>query len=150
MSVKTILTVPNPILRNHSETIKGITPDIIVLAMDLKDTLESTENGIGLASPQIGINKRIIAWRRYTDEKANIIINPMIESRKGEITIKETCLSIPILVGRVKRSYEIWLIGIGKSGNRIKMKYKGITACMFQHEIDHLEGILFTDKLVPE
>ena len=149
MSVKTILTDPNPILRNRSEIIKEITPYIMVLAVDLEDTLESTENGIGLASPQIGINKRIIVWKHITG-KVNIIINPMIESRRGEIIINEACLSVQGVIGRVKLSYEQWLRRMGKSGNRIKMKYKGVAACMFQHEIDHLEGILFTDKLVPE
>jgi len=149
MSVKTILTDPNPILRNRSEIIEEITPYIMALAVDLEDTLESTENGIGLASPQIGINKRIIVWKHITG-KVNIIINPMIESRRGEIIMNEACLSVPGVTGGVKRSYEIWLRGVGKSGNRIKMKYKGVTACMFQHEIDHLEGILFTDKLSPK
>jgi len=149
MAIREILEYPDPILREKSERVIEITEEISQLIKDLEDTLDSTETGIGLAAPQIGINKRIIAWRYGVDaEPVRIIINPILKDRRDKYIDVESCLSVPGVEEKVERAYELWVSGMTKSGKRLSFKFKGLMARMVQHEVDHLNGILFIDKKI--
>jgi peptide deformylase len=142
MSVRVIVKHPDPILREVSAPVKKITPNIHKLLDDMAETMYAA-NGVGLAAPQVGINKRIIV----IDVGEGIIemINPEIISMEGEQIGPEGCLSIPGLRGEVKRAMKVKVKGLDRNGNEIEVEGEELLARAFQHEIDHLNGILFID-----
>jgi peptide deformylase len=149
MTLKKVLTSESKKLRKVSvelteEEIKA--PKTKVLVSDLIETME-VENGIGIAAPQVGILKRVIIIDLGKGAKS--YINPKIVSRsKTEIQNEEGCLSVPGVFGMVKRNSAVTVEFIKPNGKSKKVKVKGLEAIVFQHEIDHLDGILFTDKVV--
>jgi peptide deformylase len=142
-----IITHPNSILRQKAkevemEKIKGY--DIKKLVFDMKETVE-TDKGIGLAAPQVGHSLRIIVI--FLENKKIALINPQIThfswlKKNGE----EGCLSIPGTFGFVKRSKSIRVKALDENGEEIKFKAKNLLARVIQHEVDHLDGVLFIDK----
>ena len=117
------------------------------LYTDLFDTLQST-GGLGLSAPQIGVSQRVILYRNYTHELI-ILVDPKIVSRKGETTSRdEGCLSVPDFRANVRRAKVIKVVGYDRFGKKIKIKANGTEAIVLQHEIDHLDGILLTDRQV--
>lgn len=142
-----IIIHPNESLRKKSIKIKKITdPQIKKLAKELKEIMKK-EDGLGLAAPQIGYNLRMIAINTKNGDQ--IFINPKIYWKtffKNEI-LEEGCLSVPDVFGLVKRSKKVWLKYQNLSGKKIKIKAEGLLARVFQHEIDHLNGVLFIDKV---
>lgn len=154
---KEILTVPNEILRKNAEPVNAITPEVIKIVKDLFDTLDSTENpGVGMAAPQIGVSKRIIVfgYKGDVDEGGNVrdqvprmaLINPEIQKCSQEkIEMDEGCFSVPLTFGPVVRPKKIKLTALDAKGNKIKLNVSGYTARVIQHEIDHLNGVIFTD-----
>lgn len=159
MSIKTIITAPNKILYEKSEKVQTINEEVKKIINELVETANSqTEpEAAGLAAPQIGYNKRIILVRDFkvipNSEKmiiTNIImINPRIisESKDEEIDW-ESCLSIPYMYGKVKRPYSIKVIYTDEKGLEKKIKAKDFFARVIQHEVDHLNGILFDTKII--
>lgn len=142
-----IVTHPNKKLREKSQKLlkREISSDKIQkLILDMKETMMK-KDGVGLAGPQIGIQKRIITISTKDGEKA--FINPKIlkKSWKKEID-QEGCLSIPGITGNVKRHYKVTVETYDENANKIQIEAKGLMARIFQHEIDHLDGILFIDK----
>ncbi len=140
-----IITHPNPILRKKSAEIKKITPEINRLILDMEKTMLE-KDGIGLAAPQIGKNIKIVIVN--TKDGPIHMINPKITRKswrkeEGE----EGCLSIPGIFGKVKRHKKMRAIYYDKNNNKIKLKAEGLLARVIQHEIDHLNGILFTDYI---
>jgi peptide deformylase len=116
------------------------------LYTDLLDTLLS-RGGLGLAAPQIGVAKRAILYRNYAKELV-VLVNPRITSFKGTTTsMDEGCLSIPGFRGDVKRAKVIKVEAYNEYGSKVKIKANGMEAIILQHEIDHLDGILFIDKV---
>lgn len=169
MAVQKILEIPNPILRGKTTKITKFDEEVRKLITDLKDTLASAHNpeGAGLSSNQIGIAKRVCVVRNFKDNlQANgvdsvpsfvekILINPKIVSKSKENNIEwEGCLSVPNQYGRVSRATKIKVAYQDEEGKRMKLSATGFFARVIQHEIDHLDGIVFTDrvkgKLVPE
>ncbi len=140
-----IITHPNPILRQRAQKIENIS-DIEKIIPDFIKTMKE-KKGIGLAAPQIGKSIQLIAIQ--TKDDAQIFINPKItwKSFKKEIA-EEGCLSIPNTFGKVKRSYKITVKFQDQKGQKQKLITKGLYARVLQHEIDHLNGILFIDKIV--
>lgn len=142
-----ILTHPNSILRQKTEEIsleKIKSYEIKKLIFDMKETVEA-ENGIGLAAPQVGRSLRIIVI--FLENKKIVLINPKItyfswRKKKGE----EGCLSVPGKFGFVKRSKVIKAKALDENGKEIKFKAKNLLARVIQHEVDHLDGVLFIDK----
>jgi peptide deformylase len=134
---------PDPILRKKCEEVKEITPEVKKLIEDMIETMEKNE-GVGLAAPQVGILKRIIVVE--TPEAPKGFINPQIfkKSKEKEI-MEEGCLSFPGLFLKIKRAKEIEIEALDENGGKIKAE--GILAKILQHEIDHLDGILFIDKI---
>jgi peptide deformylase len=136
----------NPILRQKSEKVKEITPELRRLAFDMAETME-VKDGIGLAAPQIGQLIRIIVVKPKPDEKTLILINPEIKksSRKKDVMV-EGCLSLPEIEVPVERAIKISGQALDLNGQKIKIKAKGLLARVIQHEVDHLEGVLIVDK----
>ncbi len=159
MSIKNILTVPAQELYQKSQKITEITESIRQLSQDLLETGVAHKNpeAAGLAAPQIGENLRIILVRDFkvlpNTEKLvvtnTIMINPRIISKSKETNLDwESCLSIPNMYGKVKRHSSIKLTYQDVNGKEHKLKASDFFARVVQHEIDHLDGILFTEKLV--
>lgn len=158
MSIKSILTIPNKILYEKSEKIQGINSEVKEIINELIETVnaQTEPEAAGLAAPQIGYNKRIILVRDFrklpNSEKlliTNIImINPRIISESKELdTDWESCLSIPNMYGKVTRPYSIKLVYTDEKGIERKIKAKDFFARVIQHEIDHLNGIMFDTKI---
>lgn len=150
MSVLEIINQNNPKIRQKSEEVKGINEEIKQIIQDLKDTLASTE-GVGIAAPQVGILKRIIYV--HFEEKEYVLLNPTIVMQEGKIEDYEGCLSVgeegyAFLYGKVERAFLIEVEALNEKGENIKLVADGMLARIFQHEIDHLEGILYTDKKI--
>lgn len=145
MSVYKIVTIPDPILRQKAQKVEKVNDGVIRVLENMRDTMYAAD-GVGLAAPQIGVSKRMIV----IDPGDQLIemINPEIIAREGEQTAREGCLSVPDLVGWCKRSQKITVRGINREGEEIEMQAADMLARVFQHEIDHLDGILFPDKAI--
>jgi len=140
-----ILTYPNPILRKKSEEIKEITPEIKKLGFDMVDTMIKNK-GIGLAAPQVGELKRIITV--YTRKGPRIFINPRILSSSKEVDIaEEGCLCLPGIFTDVKRPKGVEFEALDEEGRKVLINDEEFLARILQHEVDHLEGIIFIDKI---
>ncbi len=137
----------NPALRKKSREVSGINKHILTLLDDMKETL-AVEDGVGLAAPQVGVLRRI-AIVNYNDQLYELI-NPRILSGTGEAIEEEGCLSVVGQRGRVKRPDKITVTYIDRHGKKVKQEITGITARIFCHEIDHLDGILFVDRMIKE
>jgi len=141
-----ILTAPDPVLRKKSAEVKDPSdPFIQRLILNMKKTLKQENKGIGLAAPQVGVNKRVIFVHLWHSE--HILINPRLtyKSREKEVS-EEGCLSLPGVFLNIERSKKVRVKALDQGGKKIKIKARGLLARVLQHEIDHLEGILITDK----
>lgn len=145
MAVYQVLKLPDETLRARSAVVKNINDGVLRVLDNMRDTLYA-EEGLGLAAPQIGILKRIIVVD--TGEQYIELINPEIIEREGEQTSTEGCLSVPGIIGRVKRSLHVQVRGLNRNGEEITVKGSELLAKALQHEIDHLDGILFIDKAI--
>lgn len=151
--------VNNPILRSPSLEVDTIDDDIQAFFPILRKMMR-THDGVGLAAPQIGNNVRIIVTTQREKDKRwaknkliweTIMVNPVIvEKSKEMITGEEACLSVPDVFGYVKRHQSIVVEFLDQKGNKQKKKLKHFNATIVQHEIDHLDGVLFVDKMTKE
>ncbi len=150
MTIKKILVEPNRLLREVSQPVKKINKEIQRLMDDMLETMYSS-NGIGLAAIQIGVPKNLIVIDLLTKEKKKnpiYFINPKIIKRSSKMSIyEEGCLSIPNLFAEVKRPSECDVEYLDYNGKKKIIKASGLLATCIQHEIDHLNGILFIDYL---
>ncbi|MFN7037411.1 MAG: peptide deformylase [Bellilinea sp.] len=153
MAVREIVTVPDEVLRRKARKVTVFDANLQKLVDDMVETMRQAP-GVGLAAPQVGISERLIVVEyAETDEdedapkKLFVVVNPEIVkvSTETEQGI-EGCLSIPGLVGEVERPLQVVIRGQNRRGQPVRIKAKGWLARIFQHEIDHLEGILFTDR----
>ncbi|MGI6587597.1 MAG: peptide deformylase [Peptococcia bacterium] len=144
MAVYQIVKIGDEILRQQAQKIEKVTPQIEKLLDNLKDTLYATEMGVGLAAPQIGISKRVIVVD--LDDELYELINPEIVQAEGSATDTEGCLSVPGLMGDVVRASKVLVKTLNRQGEEVEISAQGLLARAFQHEIDHLNGILFVDK----
>jgi len=137
----------NPILRKKAEPVLRITKEIRDL-VDFMITELKKEKGIGLAAPQVGKSIRLfICKEEHNTDKIYVFINPIIKKESKETNIiEEGCLSLPGLVGIVERPETIIIESKNLFGKRVKMKLTNMFARVFQHEFDHLEGILYIDR----
>lgn len=137
---------PNSVLREKCEEIEKIDEEIKKLIEDMKETLKESNNGLGLAAPQVGVSKRVIVIR--TSAGAEGFVNPKILKTSKEVeTAEEGCLSFPGRFLKIKRAKEITVKALNLNGDEMEIKAKGLMARLFQHEIDHLNGILFIDRI---
>ncbi len=148
MAIRSMMTgIKNPELRKMSREVKCINKHVLMLLDDMKETLR-IEEGVGLAAPQVGVLRRIAIVE--FDGKYYELINPRILSSSGELVEEEGCLSVPGIRGLVKRPETIKVTYVDRDGKRHKEEITGLTARVFCHEIDHLEGVLFVDKMTEE
>jgi peptide deformylase len=133
-----------------SVRVKRVDASIQSLIDDMLETMRSAE-GIGLAAPQVGVLLRVIVAEYQEEEdgdtKQTVLVNPEIVSREGEWMAEEGCLSVPGFVGTVPRARSVVVKGKDRKGKDVRIKTDGILAHILQHEIDHLEGILYVDYL---
>jgi peptide deformylase len=157
MVIREIITNPNPVLRRKSRPVTEYGEDLQRLIDDMVETMRQ-EPGIGLAAPQVSVSQRVIVVE-YGDEnddidepappKLYVVINPEITNFSEEKEIStEGCLSVPGLLGDVERSLEVTVKGKSRRGQLVKIKAKGWLARIFQHEVNHLDGVLFIDKAI--
>jgi len=147
MSILPILTEPNPILRKRAEEVAyDLIPNVQELIVDMLETMKSAK-GIGIAAPQVGKSLRIIIVN--TDEKPTVLINPVITRFSWRKSIdEEGCLSVPGKFGLVKRAKSIRVEAQDENGEPFEFKASDLLARVIQHEIDHLDGVLFIDKII--
>lgn len=147
MSVLKILTYPDPVLKEKSKPVEFINEKIKKLAEDMIETMYAAP-GIGLAAPQVGESLRVITVDvTRKGEDLIVLINPEIISGEGECTEEEGCLSVPDLKEIVQRKEKVLVKGLDIQGRKIQIPAEGLLAIAFQHEIDHLDGILIIDRV---
>ncbi len=151
MAVREIITVPHPTLKKQARKVTDFGPALQTLIDDMVETMR-TAPGVGLAAPQVDVLQRVIVveFGDEEDETAEpslfTVVNPEIVRPSRETVMGiEGCLSIPTLVGDVERSESVTVKGFSRRGQPMKIKAKGWLARIFQHEVDHLNGVLFTD-----
>jgi peptide deformylase len=152
MTIRPIVTLPDPVLRRKARPVTLFDEDLQTLVDDMIDTMREAP-GVGLAAPQVGVSERVIVVEYAEDEededapkKLYVMVNPEIKkcSEEKELGI-EGCLSVPGWQGEVERNLEVTVKGQTRRGQPMKVKAKGWMARIFQHEIDHLNGVVFTD-----
>ncbi|WP_199617834.1 peptide deformylase [Paenibacillus alkalitolerans] len=144
MAIRIIVKHPDPVLREKAKPVPQVTPNIQKLLTDMADTMYDAP-GVGLAAPQIGISKRVIVVDIGDEHGLIELVNPEIVEADGEQIGPEGCLSIPGLQGDVRRKNRVKVKGLDRNGNEIVVDGEGYLARALQHEIDHLDGILYVD-----
>jgi len=142
MAVYQIVEIGAEVLREKAKEIKEVNSSIVKLLDNMVDTMHAAE-GVGLAAPQIGVSKRVIVVQ--VDDTLVELINPVILEKEGANTAEEGCLSIPNTTGDVVRAAKVHVQGLNRHGEKVDIKADRLLARALQHEIDHLEGILFVD-----
>ncbi len=145
MSVRPIVTLGDPRLRLAGEPVDRFDKALHELLDDLTETMRAAP-GLGLAAPQLGVSLRACVVE-LEDDRVLELVNPTIVRGDGNDRDLEGCLSVPGYYGYVERREKVWVVAQDRFGRRIKAAADGITSRAFQHEIDHLEGILFIDHL---
>jgi peptide deformylase len=144
-----IHTYPDPVLRTHAESVENIDVEIQELVDNMIETMYNAP-GIGLAANQVGELKRVIVFDFRPEEAGRdpgVLINPEIVLSKGEITYEEACLSVVDFSAEITRKGQVKVRGIDRQGKPMDVEADGLLAICLQHEIDHLDGILFIDHL---
>ncbi|NMA70243.1 MAG: peptide deformylase [Desulfitobacterium sp.] len=143
MAIYQIVEIGADVLREKAVPVKEITPNIIKLLDNMLETLYDA-NGVGLAAPQVGVPKRVVVID--VGEGPIELINPVILESEGESIDDEGCLSIPGVTGQVPRAARVKIEALDRHGEKQIIEGEGLLARCIQHELDHLEGILFVDK----
>jgi peptide deformylase len=148
MAVLKVRRYGDPILRRRATPIELMTPEIRALVDDMVETMYD-EVGIGLAAPQVGHSLRLMVVGDEQGRGTQALVNPAITTQGGKVTAEEGCLSLPGIFAQVTRSEWVTLEAQDLEGRPIAITARGLRARVFQHEIDHLDGVLFIDRLEP-
>lgn len=149
MAIRTIREEGDEILKKVSRNVEVIDEKIQTLIDDMLETMHKF-NGVGLAAVQVGILKRIVVIHiDYENEEPLILINPEVIKQKGAQTVEEGCLSFPNKFAKIVRPEEVTIEALDRNGEKIKLTGKGLLAQAISHEIDHLNGEVFIDKILP-
>ena len=148
MAVLTMRHQPDPVLRRKAKRVPAIDKSIQRLIDDMVETMQQAK-GVGLAAPQVGKSWRVIVLQ-MPDEEPIAIINPEIVKRKGEREVSEACLSVPGYAGKIKRSISVTVKGWNRQGKPIRIKATDLAAQALEHELDHLDGVLYIDHIENE
>jgi len=146
---RNILVYPDPFLARKSVPVTAVDDRVRTLIRDMFETMYSAE-GVGLAAPQVGVGKRVIVLDvSPVDENVPpmAIVNPEIVERKGSVSGEEGCLSVPGVQGEVCRAETVVVRGLDGEGKPLQLQAGGILSRALQHEIDHLDGVLFIDRI---
>jgi peptide deformylase len=153
MALREIVTLPDPILRRKAKPVREFGPELQQIIEDMIETMHQAP-GVGLAAPQIGLSDRLIVVEYPVDDaqedspkKLYIVVNPELKKISEETEVAtEGCLSIPGMMGDVERALAVTVVGRTRRGQPVKIKAEGWLARIFQHEIDHLDGVVYTDR----
>lgn len=148
MAIRNIREDGDEILRKKSREVENVDDKIREILNDMVETMHKY-NGVGLAGPQIGILKRLVVIDLYDDKGPIKLVNPEIIKEKGCKEVEEGCLSFPNKFAKIIRPEEVTVKALDENGKQIKISAKGLLAQALSHEIDHLNGILFVDKIIP-
>lgn len=148
MAIRSIREEGDEILRKQSRKVEKVDDKIRELLDDMVETMHKY-NGVGLAAVQVGILKRVIVIDLYDDKGPIKLINPVITKEKGEQEVEEGCLSFPNKYAKMIRPKEVTVEALDENGKKIKIQGKDLLAQALAHEIDHLNGIVFIDKMIP-
>ncbi len=148
MAIRQIRQEGDEILKKKSRDVEKIDDKLQVLIDDMIDTMHKY-NGVGLAAVQVGILKRVIVIDLYDDNGPIAMINPVILKTKGAEEMEEGCLSFPNKFAKVVRPTEVQAEYTNRDGKRVKVKAKELLAQAICHEVDHLNGELFVEKMIP-
>jgi peptide deformylase len=147
MAVIPIRTLPDPVLKQKARKVPGLDPSLRKLIANMLDTMYEA-NGVGLAAPQVGVSLRIVVISMPEEDSEEIIlINPEIIKKTGEREVEERCLSIPGYAGLVKRAVNVTVKARNINFKEFRLKGEGLLAQALEHEIEHLDGILYVDHL---
>jgi peptide deformylase len=145
MTIKEVHHLPDTVLRRKAKRVPAIDKSILKLIDDMIATMQQA-NGVGLAAPQIGVPLRVVVLN-MPEEAPLAIINPEIVKRSGEREVVEGCLSAPGYQGVLKRSTSVTVKGLNREGGKIRIKATDLMAQALEHELDHLNGILYIDHI---
>ena len=145
MAIIPIRTLPDPILRQKARRVKSIDKSTKKLIDDMVETMHSA-SGVGLAAPQVGVPLRVIVIG-IPEEEEIALINPQIVRRTGERLVNEGCLSVPGYFAQVQRAEVVRIKGLDRTGKEVRLKADDLLAQALEHEIDHLNGVLYVDHL---
>jgi len=146
MTVLPIHSLPDPILRQKAKRVGTIDRSIKKLIADMVETLHADSGRAGLAAPQIGVSLRVVVIC-ISEGDDTVLINPEIVKKRGQRLVGEGCLSVPGYTGQVTRAESVTVKGRDQNGKEIRIKADGLLAQALEHEIDHLNGILYIDHL---
>lgn len=150
MAIRNIVQIGDDVLRKRAREVKQLDARTLDLIKDMKDTLAESGNGIGLAAPQVGILKRIFVIDMQDDEGTKVYINPEIIERSGTQVGSEGCLSVPGKSGDVERPAKLTVRAMNENGEIFEETAEGLLAVCICHENDHLDGVLFIDRVIPD
>ncbi len=156
MAVLPIRVFPDPVLKEKAAPVEGVTPEVSAFIDDLLETMRNSPGGVGIAAPQVGISRRIIivdvsAHRRGGQEPNHgllVLANPEVLAMGGKQVVREGCMSVPDYTANVQRAQWVLVDALGRDGERVIVESIGFEAVAIQHEMDHLDGILFLDRVV--
>ena len=149
MAPYAIRIVGDPVLRQPATEVTEVDDKLVRLTQDMITTMYEAP-GVGLAAPQIGVQKRLFVYDIGDGEGAKVMINPIISETRGEWAFDEGCLSVPGLYWEIVRPKEIFLTGYDLDGNELTFEADEYLARVFQHEVDHLDGVLLLERLDEE
>jgi peptide deformylase len=148
-----VLKIPNPLLKARAHLVEPDTPGLQSFIDSMMETMSHHPRCVGIAAPQVGKPWRVIVVDASRVDKPGtrngpvVLLNPFIARREGLRLIREGCLSVPDYTGNVLRSVAVEVLGKDRAGNAVTIKSDGFEAVVFQHEIDHLDGKLFLDRV---
>lgn len=149
MAIRIIREEGDEILKKKSRDVEIIDEKIQILIQDMLDTMHKL-NGVGLAAVQVGVLKKVIVIDLYEEGVLPyVLINPVITKTKGEQTVEEGCLSFPNKYAQIVRPKELTVKALNQLGEKIEIKAKDLLAQVISHEVDHLNGEVFIDKIIP-
>jgi peptide deformylase len=149
MSIREIRWLGDPVLRDKCGEVTEIDAKVLELVSDLQETMYAAE-GVGLAAPQVGVPLRIFVYDiREPEEEPGVLINPVVIASVGVVREPEGCLSVPGLTEVVERAETVTVKGTLPDGSETTIQASGLLSRCLQHECDHLDGVLFFDKLSP-
>jgi len=151
LSVLQIRYLGDPVLKKKAQPVPEVDEEIRQLARDMIETMYFNK-GAGLAAPQVGVSKKVIVYdleESGSGTEPQVLINPAIVASEGTVRDEEACLSVPELKDMVERKAKITVTGLDLEGREVRIEADGLHSRVLQHEIDHLEGILFVDRVGP-
>jgi len=155
MAILPILKFPEPVLKEKSSPVECVTSEVSAVIEDLLDTMRSSPGGVGISAPQVGVLKRIVAVDVSASKRGGqlenhgllVLINPEILAKGGRQIVREGCMSIPDYTANIERAQWVLVDALDRSGKQVILEAVGLEAVAIQHEVDHLDGVLFMDRV---